>query len=856
MADNTDYSIDQKNTIVSGLSWAAYGAALVLTKDMDKAGVAKDAVEAAGGIVSAEQRDSISKKVSELCKKAWDFALKKNNAWNLRPELRDYNFASDLFHWDSVYTIRGRINTACRRKRQSIIKVPYKQISIDVVEQLARLMDNDPELKTILLLSELKGSIAPHPQKDTEEKEQAKTVSTEGAFSLSHPFHYYGHEMDISKVLGWIGTHKIIVVYGEGGIGKTEFCREVLERATKAAPECAVNAVNLIECRDFSQFIRRVAGVLGIATAVDDAPEKIEGRVLDGLTAASGILYLDNFEDVISETKTEEGDRKKVIGFLRKCLGKVSYTILISSRTLPQTDFSFKELDLGVLDNESAVSLFMELWGGEEKEVKEEGIEVVRDFVLKDLHKYPLNIVLAARQKRYAPGIDELKKLWAKARKKVKVSGMANPRHESIETALSITYDEVKDDKDARLLWELFTLFPEMLDASAVERILGECFEARAKLIDLSVIHSDGKNLSMLPILREYIGETEAYREDLRVLSGSLLEYYLGLFSFDRSKEMGSQRDLRGVEALGDALYFMDCMVSANNATAVSTLHELLCDYYMEGPYEAAEVLTKAVKHLSFGDVGIRANLLKYLGDLEMRTYKPENAEKHYYEAEGVYRKIHNDLGLANVLQAMGILEMRTDKLEEAEKHYYEAEGVYRKIQNDLGLANVLKAMGDLEAWITKLEEAESHYREAEIVYRRIHNDLGLANVLQAMGDLEMRIAKLEEAESHYREAEGVYRRIHTDLGLANVLQSMGDLEMLTDRLEEAESHYREAEELYRRIHADLGLASVLQTMGDLKMLTNRLEEAECHYLEAVELYRRIHADLGLAGTMSRFSAN
>ena len=739
MADTIDYGIDPKSTVVSGLSWAAYAATLIFTKDMDKAGVAKEAVEAAGGVVSAEQRDSISMKVSELCKKAWDYALKKNNAWNLRSELRDYNFASDLFHWDSVFTIQGKISKACKRKKQSIIKVPYRQISVDVVNQLAQLMDNDPELKTILLLSEIKGSITPHPQKNREDKEQAKTVSTEGAFSLSHPFNYYGHETDISEVLSWIGTHKIIIVHGEGGIGKTEFCREVIDRAAKAAPECVVIAVNLIECRDYSQFIRRVAGVLGIAVAVDATPESIEGSVLSKLGVVKGILYLDNLEDVMSEAKTEKAERHKVLAFLNKCRNDAPVTVLVSSRKKIQGVLNKNELELKPLDDDSAVSLFMEIWGGDED-------EEIRRFVIDDLCNFPLAIILAATHMMYyASSIEELKGQWARARETVRIEGMENERHESVATALSITYEEVKADENARWLWELFTLFPDTIDIDTADRIIPDCYNARVKLTDLSVLHKGGEKLSMLPLLREYVKETEGYNEDLEVLSGRLIEHYSGVFDVDRRTERGLEKDLRAVNALGDALYYMDCMVSTNNTTAVGTLHKMLRGYYMEKPYEAVEMLTKAVKHLSFDDEGINANLIEYLGDLEVRTDKLEEAEKHYVEAEGVYRRIHFDLGLANVLKAMGDLEVRTDKLEEAEKHYREAKGVYRRIHVDLGLANVLKAMGDLERRTDKLEEAEKHYVEAEGVYRRIHFDLGLANVLQAMGDLERHTDKLEE---------------------------------------------------------------------------------------------------------------
>ena len=614
----------------------------------------------------------------------------------------------------------------------------------------------------------------------------------EGAFIVSHPLQYFGHEAEITEVLSWIGTHKIIVVYGEGGIGKTEFCREVLIQANTK-----YYAVNLIECRDFSQFISRIAGVMGIPVAADSAPAMIESRVLEGLRLARGILYLDNFEDVMSEVKTEKTERHRVLDFMRKCLGDVPVTVLISSRTLPQTDFDFQKHWLKPLDDSNAIALFMDIWGGDEN-------KAIQDFVVKDLHKYPLAIILTAKQKRYVQNIDRLKELWKNARKNVRVKGMGNDRHKSVETALSITYDEIKNDENARRLWALFTLFPEAIDASSVESIIPDSYDAVRKLIDLSVVHGEGEKLEMLPLLREYVRETEEYNEDLEVLSGSLLEYYSGVFKVDRNTEMGSEKDLIAVNALGDALYFMDCMVGTNNTTAVGTLHNMLRDYYMERPYEAVEVLTKAVKHLSFDDEGINANLIKYLGDLEMRTDKLEEAEKHYVEAEGAYRRIHDDLGLANVLKAMGDLEMRTAKLEEAESHYREAEGAYRRIHYDLGLANVLKAMGEMRT--DKLEEAESHYREAEGAYRRIHYDIGLANVLKAMGDLEMRTDKLEEAEKLYVEAEGVYRRIHSDLGLANVLLMRAILLEGKGQYSQAIEILNEAVSLYIKTRDNVGL--------------------------------------------------
>ena len=660
----------------------------------------------------------------------------------------------------------------------------------------------------------------------------------EDAFIISHPVQYFGHEEEIREVLSWLGPHKVIFVYGEGGIGKTEFCREVLIQANTK-----YFAVNLTECRDFGQFIRRVAGVLEIAVATDDTAVQIMKLVLNRLITVKGILYLDNFEDVMSETKTEEAERRRVLGFLRKCRSIIPGTVLVSSRKRIQCDFEKKGLELKPLDDDSAVSLFMEIWKGDKD-------KRIRRFVIDDLCKFPLAIILAANHMvYYASSIEELKEQWVKARETVRIEGMENERHVSVTTALSITYEEIKADENARRLWELFTLFPESINVSAADCIIPDCYSARVTLSDLSVIHKDGKKLSMLPLLREFIRDTDEYALDLPIISEKLLEYYSGLFQVDRSTEMGSEKDLRAIEVLSDALFFMDCMTSEKNAVTVGKMHTMLCDFYQDRPYEAIEVVSRTVNQAFLGDGQVNANITKYLGDLEMRTDKLEDAEKHYCEAEEVYRRIQDDLGLSNVLLAMGDLEMRIDKLEEAGKYYREAEEVYKQIHYDLGLANVQKAMGDLKLRTAKLEEAGKHYREAEEMYRRIHFDLGLANVLQSMGELELRTAKLEETEKHYREAEEVCRRIQFNLGLANVLLMMGNLEMQTAKLEEAEKHYREAEEMYRRIQFFLGLANVLRAMGNLEQRKTHHRQAIKSYEIAVYYYEKTMGKVGMAYT-------
>ena len=156
---------------------------------------------------------------------------------------------------------------------------------------------------------------------------EEKYIPTQGSFADNHPDKFFGREEKIEEVLLNIGKEKVILVSGEGGIGKTEFCREVLSRAQDAGT--STTAVSLIECRTFDDMMRRVAGQYGIAISPTDKADQIERIVLE---KAEGILYLDNFEDLISDKNTQADQQKMAVSFLRKCFDKDNVTVLISSR--------------------------------------------------------------------------------------------------------------------------------------------------------------------------------------------------------------------------------------------------------------------------------------------------------------------------------------------------------------------------------------------------------------------------------------------------------------------------------------------------------------------------------------------
>lgn len=197
-----------------------------------------------------------------------------------------------------------------------------------------------------------------------------------------------------------------------------------------------------------------------------------------------------------------------------------------------------------------------------------------------------------------------LKEKWRNA--KVSVSNMENERHISIQTALRMTYEEIKDIEGARKLWELFTLFPDMIDEQIAETVIDDYDEAMRKLVNLTVLHRvDGVSaeytmLAIQPTLREYIASTELYQDDIAEITESLKRYYINLFNIDRKEERGSVIDRKAVDSLQNVLFFMDYLREQKRKEDFERLHVFVRDYYEGDPYAALEVLKRAVKELDY----------------------------------------------------------------------------------------------------------------------------------------------------------------------------------------------------------------------------------------------------------------
>ena len=703
---------------------------------------------------------------------------------------------------------------------------------------------------------------------------------------------------------------KMLWVTGVAGLGKTELCKEVGRRMRKAYNGWSMPYVKLADVNSYASFLTALARALG--GRLSDQQDRWENDIRRLLQLHEDnwglpmplVLYFDNFEDVVDSEKT---DREKIYCLLLELSQR--YHLLFSTQKLPNTPrmvdadlvFPLKLLSWEGegLDNRAflrleSAKLFRRIWG--RKPGNETEWEHFRTLIT-EIQGHPLAIVLTAHMARNdILGLNYVVDHWPQASQDIPREG---ERHISLDKSLQLAWNGVKDHPAAVRYWSLqyYSILPIPMYLHSKLEIgftAGELQEGIRALSQYHLLTKEGSGISMLSPIRKQFPELLA---DPSALEKGLLIWTKALLTLlEEAEAWGSdRRDAAHLEVLplmpqllhvlekladlGEAqlpllrslayaagYYYQYYMPSADTLTKLlslpvtktdSSLYAFLHmrsgglqsrlgepDKAME-LYEQAEALFRKVQD----DLGL-AYTLRSMGDLQSRLGQPKKAMELYEQAEALYQKEHDDLGLACTLRSMGDLQRRLGQPEKVMELYERAEGLYRKVQDDLGLANALRSMGDLQRLLGQPKKAMKLYEQAEALYRKEQSDLGLANTLQSMGDLQSRLGQPGKAMELYEQAKGLYRKEQHGLGLAYTLRSMGYLQYLLGQPEKAMGLYEQAEGLFRKEQHDLGLANTLQSMGDLQRRLGEPEKAMELYKQAEGLYRKEQDDLGLANTL------
>ena len=655
-----------------------------------------------------------------------------------------------------------------------------------------------------------------------------------------------GREREVDKVVGSLsGGPSITMVAGPGGIGKTEVCREVLRRLRDEGRH-VVYAVTVGASTAWAQC-DAVSDALGVP--------KVEQR--EGVRAAdyaryltdkladlgSPVVYLDNWEDAWV-TSDDEG-RRELVALLRALCDGGSSVLASSRETVADYETGARIIRVHELGRGPSVDLFREVLEAKGGGPDPSGPEF--EELIGNLEGHPLAIVLTATLATRSLSWGDVLSRWAEASQHAE-----DPRHDSLETALRLSWDAVADAPLARVLWGVMALTPGDLprtELGALADLSGtdprDWVAAYARLRDASLMTASGDgSLSMLRPVREAffsLASDDLVDRCLDLLARRLV----GIFEADGGGSgvmgTGPSHDL-ALESLPRALFLLGRSLALRDLrVGAPELARTLGNYYQFDWGASRPVLdTLLCSARDAGDDDLAAFAAQTSARCSIYQDRLGEAGPLLEEAERLHREAGSALGTANDLQDRARLAMRLGDLDGAGKLLEEAERLHRKAGSALGTANRLGEAGPL------LEEAERLHREAG-------DNLGTAYDLHARARLAMRLGDLDGAGKLLEEAERLHREAGSALGTANDLQDRAELAMRLGDLDGAGKLLEEAERLHRKAGSALGTAKTANDLfarAQLATLLGDLGDAGPLLEEAERLHREAGDGLGAANDL------
>jgi predicted ATPase len=598
-----------------------------------------------------------------------------------------------------------------------------------------------------------------------------------------------------------LDEEKLVVLTGQGGIGKTVLASEAARRLAYRYPGGVFwRSAAEMERLGLEEMLNAFDNVFGpqLRTLPLDAKrDQVLGYLRNYDTAS--LLVVDNAESI------------KDPGLWRFLEGipQPSAALVTTRESLP---CGGREIRVPEMEQEEAIRLFFRearksfpKWG-EHLSAEEQGsLAEIAGF----MQGHPLAIKLVAGQstRRSLAGIrDELRGNPPKEvsdRFDVSYNGLEESQ-KNLFSRLAVFFGSMddrairniclEDDQQGRLNWEsdleelvrssfldraeitakdkegnevtfyryrLHPLMRQYAAGKAGDELLARLRPLAAKYF-LEYARHFGNNFSMLELERENIlvgmdwaagQQNSSSGESKKAASTQVLEFMLVLDGYLDTRGYWSESSLRLQQAI-EAAEMLD--EREQKAVWIHNLGALV--YRMGQYYEARKLYQQSMKiKQELGDKSGVAKSLHQMGMLAQATGEYDEARKLYPQSMKIFEELGDKSGMAKSLHQMGMLAQATGEYDEARKLYQQTMKLFQELGDKSGVARSLHQMGRLALAIGEYDVARQLYQQSMKIFQELGDKSGIALSLAQMALLEEKMGNPKAALQLILQAEAAF---------------------------------------------------------------------------------------------------
>jgi predicted ATPase/DNA-binding CsgD family transcriptional regulator len=610
---------------------------------------------------------------------------------------------------------------------------------------------------------------------------------------------FVGRERELAEIARLLLAHRLLILTGVGGSGKTRLALEVASRLLKVFPD----GVWFVEFASLSNP-KLVPQVTASALSFHNASDRsLTETLVDYLKPRHALLVFDNCDHLVnacaqlSETLLKECPNLRILATSGERLHIAGELVwFVRGLSLPK----FRRLSLtdNILRNES-VQLFYERAKAvlPTFEVDEENASALVQ-VCRKLDGIPLAIELAAARVRVlsveqiASRLDDSLKLLVSSHRTVLA------RHQKLEATLDWSYDLLSSKE--RKMFRRLAVFAGGFTLEAAEAICAgedvehdEVLDLLTALIDKSLVVTDKQKSKtaryrLLELIRQFsekrlrsTGEEEVVRKRHR-------DWYLSLAQAAHLKLYGPEQAVLvdRLEAEHDNLRaaLSWCLRESNGLEPGLQLAVALHKFWQMRGYlsEGRMWLETMLSQSRQPPDSLRAQALSALGYLAIHLGDFVKARKHWEQSLALYQNLDDTNRIGEQLKFLAYLAQQEHdhsgaiNLAEQSLSFQRETGNHWETASVLFcLANAVYIRGDIDRAAGLLEETVTIAREMGNLWGLGRRLVRLGQVARAQNNLERAVALIQEGLAACQDGGDHWGITMALVGLAGVAIERGD---------------------------------------------------------------------------------
>jgi predicted ATPase/class 3 adenylate cyclase/uncharacterized protein HemY len=688
---------------------------------------------------------------------------------------------------------------------------------------------------------------------------------------------FIGREEEISKIRQALGSHRLVVLTGPGGIGKTRLSVQAAKQLIGMFPD-GVWFVELAPITDPDLIPLAIHTTLGL---VEPPGKNIQQILINYLHEKKVLLILDNCEHLVeacaqlTDTLLRYSPSLKILASSREALG-VEGELAWPVPTLSLPDLkNIPELEQ--LSQYEAVHLFLDraLLTNPDFLITEDHAPAIVQICYR-LDGIPLAIELAAARLRglsveqIASRLDDRFHLLTSGARTVL------PRHQTLQALIDWSYDLLSEAECALL--RRLSVFAGGWTLGAAESVCAgdgldpdQILDVLLHLVDKSLVVAETQGIEpryhMLETIRQYAreklwaaGEGEMLRQrhlayfiDLAERAEPNLRAFNMVMWLDRLEdelenirlalEYALESDIEAQLRLASALLWL-CHIRGHRNEGVAWLERGLSVETTEREERPLTLSRALLRGKALNAIGIEKILCAdfdraktYLeesvalfeelgtagkqGRAYARTWLagPRSQMKLMQEQNlRLFREIEDKFGAAECLMFLNQEALHNDDYERAITLAEEQLALRREIGDHDGAATALGHLGHMAFLQQDYQRAIPLLEECLSLYRAVRNKWGLGLGLSYLGDVFFRQRKYEQATKIYEEALAFARDISDSFMVAFNSYNLGSIAWFQGDYAGANHMITESLAVFRDHDENAVTAGCMHTLGDISL--------------------------------------